>query len=424
MPAQVLQPLRHRAFRRVWIGESVSVVGDLSFETAFIWLILQTTGSTAALAVVMLAQAIPRGLLMLLGGAVTDRVSPRTVMLFSHLTRGVAVGLLAVLVVAGRVQFWQLLVLGVVTGVAEAFFWPASDSVLPVLLPPEELPRGNALTGFSEQVARLAGPVLGGALVASVGTSWAVALDAVSFFVAAATVFRAPGATIESASPLKAPVKQPVKEPLKEVAREIGDGLKYARDDRAVRIVLLLIAAATLTYSGLFSVGLPALAQTYSQGSVALGLLLSAWGLGQLIGTVAAAFTGLPRRLGLLMVGMACCEGTVFLLLGFLPDLWLAIPILALLGIGVAYSSDVALPTFIQTRTPAHLLGRISSVMNLPRVTLEPVSIAVLGVLAGHSLHRAFVVAALPMLAVGVRLGLDREALSLGGPGEPTEVQG
>jgi MFS family permease len=144
---QVRAPLRFRPFTVVLSGEGLSMVGDGAFGVALAWLVLQETGSVAALASVLLAQAIPRGLLMLFGGAITDRLSPRTVMLWSHIVRGVAVATVGTLAWVGSVQMWQLYSLAVVTGVAAAFFGPASETVLPFLLPAEHLPRGNALQG-------------------------------------------------------------------------------------------------------------------------------------------------------------------------------------------------------------------------------------------------------------------------------------
>ncbi|WP_371621552.1 MFS transporter [Streptomyces sp. NBC_01116] len=400
------QPLLHRPFRRVWLGETLSLVGDYSFEVAFIWLILQETGSVATLAAVLLVQAVPRGVLLLVGGAVTDRMSPRTVMFLSHLTRGSAVTLLGLIAFADGVQVWHLYALGALTGAAEAFFWPATASIMPSLLPSEHLARGNALVGFGEQGSRLLGPVLGGAMVTLFGSPTAILLNAGTFFLAALTVLAAPrkqpsGTAGETAKSIAA------------IRTEIVDGLRYAARSREIRIVLMLIGAAALSYSGLFSVGLPALAGSFPEGSLALGALLSAWGLGQLLGTIGAVFTGLPRRWGMLIIGMTLCEGIAFMLLGFLPSLWLAVTVLVLLGIGVAYSSDVALPTFIQTRAPAEALGRISSVMDLPRVTLEPLSIAAMGLLVGWDMRWGFALAAVPMLLVGITLVLDREARSL-----------
>lgn len=405
---QVRAPLRFRPFTVVLTGEGLSMVGDAAFGIALAWLVLQETGSVAALATVLLAQAIPRGQLMLFGGAITDRLSSRTVMFWSHLVRGAAVAAVGTLAWSGSVQMWHLYSLAVVTGVAAAFFGPASESVLPFLLPDEHLPRGNALQGAVEQAAMIGGPLLGGLLTAWLGPTAAIELNALTFFIAAMTVRAAPrgAAAHEEAMSVSG------------VLKEIGEGLNIARRSHEVRIVLLIVSASALSYSGLFAVGLPVLARSFSSNAVTLGTLISAWGIGQLLGTISAAITGLPRRWGPLIIGMTVVEATAFALLGISPNVLIAAAILVVVGFGVAYSSDVALPTFIQTRTPRQFLGRISSLIGLPRVALEPVSIALLGAVLTHSVRWGFAAAAIPMLLVGIRLCLDREArdLSTGPP--------
>ncbi|TDP89993.1 MFS transporter [Labedaea rhizosphaerae] len=392
-----------RAFRWVWGGETVSMVGDASYTVVFAWLVLSVTGSPAALGAVMLAVTIPSGVLVLVGGAITDRFSARAVMLVTHLVRGAAMAVLAVLASAGAVHVWHLVLVGVVVGSADAFFGPASGSILPSLVPAAGLPRANALLGASEQVSFLVGPVLGGVLVAVAGTPFAIGFNAVTFFVAALSLFAAPRAVPEPAEPFS----------VRAVLREIGAGLAYARRNAEVRIVLLLVAAATLSYSGLFSVGLPALSRTFGNGAVVLGAMVSAWGLGQLVGTLAAAATGLPRRWGLLIIGMTVVEGAAFAVLGFVPHYLLAVVLLALLGIGVAYATDVALPAFVQTRTPAAMLGRVNSLIGLPRAALAPVSVAGLGLLAALDVRWAFLAAAVPMLLAGIVLAVSGKAKAL-----------
>lgn len=400
---QVRAPLRFRPFAVVLTGEGLSMVGDGAFGVALAWLVLQETGSVTALASVLLAQAIPRGLLMLFGGAITDRLSPRTVMLWSHVVRGVAVAAVGTLAWTGSIQMWQLYSLAVVTGVAAAFFGPASESVLPYLLPAEHLPRGNALQGAAEQTAMIGGPLLGGLLTAWLGPAVAIELNALTFFIAAVTVRAAPRGVVTHQEALS----------VSGVVKEIGEGLRVARQSHDVRIVLLIVGASALSYSGLFAVGLPALARSFSANAVALGVLISAWGVGQLLGTISAAVTGLPRRWGLLIIGMTVVEATAFALLGVSPNVFTAAAILVVVGFGVAYSSDVALPTFIQTRTPRQFLGRISSLIGLPRVVLEPVSIALLGAVLARSVGWGFAVAAIPMLLVGLRLCFDPQARNL-----------
>ncbi|MEU8134744.1 MFS transporter [Streptodolium elevatio] len=410
-------PFARPAFRRVWAGETLSMLGDYSFEVAFLWLVLEHTGSTTLLAAVLIAQAVPRGLLMLLGGAVTDRVSPRAVLIACHLVRAGAVAALAVASAADQVHTWQFFALGVVVGVAEAFSVPAGGSILPLVVPRGDLAKANAWVGFGEQGGRLAGPLLGGVLVTTLGTTEAAWFNAATFLVAAATLARLPVDRPTTERPAEEPADEPrpvgIRAAQAALRRDIADGLAYARGSREVRAVLLLISAATLAYAGLFAVGLPALAATYPDGSMTLGILISAWGLGQLLGSVSAALTGLPARWGLLIIGMTLCEGTAFAALGFAPTAWGAAAVLVVLGFGVAYSSDVALPAFVQSRTPVEFLGRVNSVVFLPRTVLEPVSIALMGVLVATDVRWAFVMAAVPMLAVGVRLACDPEARAL-----------
>lgn len=404
MFAQLGGPLRFRRFRTVLLGEALSMFGDSAFVVALAWLVLHQTGSITALATVMLAQSVPRGLLLLVGGAVSDRFSPASTMMCSHLVRGTAVGSIAVLTVTGTLEMWHLYGLALVTGVAAAFFEPASESILPQLLPREHLPRGNALQGVAEQGALVVGPVLGGLITVWLGPAAAIGINALTFFVAATTVRRAPRNRVEDLQPVS----------IAAVFKEIGQGLQFARRSHEIRTVLLIISAYALSYSGLFAVGLPALARSFSSATpLALGVLISAWGVGQLAGTLSAAITGLPRRWGLLIIGMTLVEGVAFTILGVSPNVLVAATILAILGFGVAYSSDVALPTFIQTRTPQHLLGRISSVMNLPRVVLEPLSILLLGLLLDRSVPLGFAAAAVPVLLVGLRLALDPKARHL-----------
>lgn len=395
----MLTVLRQRRFRIVLGGEALSMLGDSAFEVALAWLVLQETGSVAALAGVMLAQAVPGGLLLLFGGAVTDRLSPAAVMFASHVVRAVVIAAIAVLASTDDFAMWQLYCLAAVIGAAGAFFGPAADSVLPQLLPADQLARGNALQGTAEQVSLVVGPIVGGALTAWQGASSAITVNAATFVIAAMTVRAAPRARPDA-----------LPEPL---FRQIGEGLRFVRESHEVRIVLLLVGAGALSYSGLFAVGLPVLARSLSSSPVALGVLISAWGVGQLTGTLSAAITGLPRRWGLLIIGMTLAEATAFALLGVSGSIVVAATILAVLGFGVAYSSDVALPTFVQTRTPNHLLGRISSVIGLPRVVFGPVSIVLLGAVLHWSIGWGFAAAAVPVLLVGVRMLLDPRSRQL-----------
>ena len=391
-------------FRVVAGGEVLSVLGDYAYQVAFAWLVLSVTGSAVTLAAVMICNVVPVGLLILAGGAVTDRWSPRYVMFCSHVSRGLLVSGLCVLTLTGSVRIWQFYAIAAAFGLADAFFWPASGSILPLLVDAGDLPAANAVVTAGEQVAMFAGPLLGGAVMTAFSPSAVLAVDAATFFTAAVTIRRAPAAVTPG---------QRQRWSARGLRSSITAGLSYARGAAGVRAVLVIVAASTLAYSGLFAVALPAFARASGHGSLALAALIACWGAGQLLGAISAGITGLPRRWGVLIIGTALCEGAAFAVIGAAASLPVACSLLAVLGAGVAYSSDVALPAWIQVSTPAEMLGRVNSVISLPRAILPPFSLAAMGALAAASARLPFCLASLLMLLAGAILALNPAARKL-----------
>src|SRR5205823_4804009 len=177
----LLSPLRHRDFRVLWAGMAVSLLGDGIFLVAIAWESYALWNAPAALSIVGIGMTVPTVLFLLAGGVVSDRYDRRRVMLWADGIRAVSVGLLAFLVVAGSLEFWELVALVAVYGSGTAFFTPAFEAVVPDLLPVEDLPAANSLDQLVRPIAlRLAGPLLGGSLVA-VTAGLAFAVDAASF---------------------------------------------------------------------------------------------------------------------------------------------------------------------------------------------------------------------------------------------------
>jgi hypothetical protein len=326
-------------------------------------------------------------------------------MICSHLIKGALVSALCVLASVHAVHVWACFAIAAAFGIADAFFWPASGSILPSLVSAEDLPRANAIVAVGEQSALFLGPVIGGVLVSVFSPAPAFALDAVTFFAAAWAMTLAPRTTGGPAQAEQWSVRA--------LAAGVTAGLRYARGKPDIRSVLVLIAASTLAYSGLFAVALPAFAHTLGRGALPLGILVACWGVGQLAGAISASATGLPSRWGLLIVGMSVCEGLAFLAIGWTASLTIACALLVVLGFGVAYASDVAIPTWIQLSTSAEMLGRVNSIINLPRVLLPPVSMAVMGALAVVSVRLPFFFAAAPMLLAGAALAATGTARQL-----------
>src|SRR5438270_5961537 len=168
-------------FRKLWLATALSLFGDFFNYIAIAWLVLQLTGSSLALGTVLLVQALPRAVLMMVGGALADRLSARLTMLGSMSLRAIFVAPLAVLVLTGRVQLAEVYGIAVVFGIVDAFFWPARTSILPRVVADRELEPGNAVLNVTAQASVILGPVLGGLVVAAFGIGWAFAGDAACF---------------------------------------------------------------------------------------------------------------------------------------------------------------------------------------------------------------------------------------------------
>src|ERR1700733_578092 len=186
---RLFAPLAHRDYRLLAGGMSVSLLGDGVFLVALAWQVYTMSDAPTALATVGIAMTIPTITCLLVGGAVSDRFDRRLVMLIADGVRAAALAALAALAVTGALVFWELLAIAVVYGAATAFFNPASDALVPQLLPADALPQANSLDQLIRPLAlRLAGPALGGFMVGAVGAGWTFGLDAASFAISVAAL--------------------------------------------------------------------------------------------------------------------------------------------------------------------------------------------------------------------------------------------
>jgi MFS family permease len=405
-PRALVQPLADRDFRLLWVGESISLLGSQFHFVALATLVLALTGSGLALGTVLIAAAIPRAAFMLLGGALTDRRSPRTLMLVSNVLRAVTVGAVAALILADAVELWHLIVLGVVFGTVESIFYPAMNTVVPMLVSSERLPAANALVQATSQLTALAGPAIAGVLVASIGTGTAFALDAASFAVAAlALAFIAGGRRSAPVGPTDAapvpaePDAGVATEAAPTILRSIREGAAYAFRDPAIRTIILLSAAINLAVSGPIGVGLPWLANVrFGGGPALLGIMFAGFGGGALIGALVAGTAARPRRYGLLVLGLSGFLGLCLGAVGLAPNGQSATALLVIAGLGAGYM-NVTVIAWLQARVQPALLGRVMSLVMLGAVALQPVSLFVAGVLVDLHATTLYLVAAATILA-------------------------
>jgi len=403
-PVRLWAVFRSGAFRNLWVAGSLSLLGDFFSYVAIAWLVLQLTGSSLALGSVLIVQAIPRGVLMLVGGALSDRFSPRLTMLASMGLRVAVVAPLAVLVLSGHVQMWEVYGISFVFGVVDAFFMPARSSILPRIVAEDQLEAGNAVLNVSSQVAIVIGPALAGLVVAVAGTGWAFAADAACFALGVPFVLLLPRAREVKA---EAGASRPG------LRAQISAGFLYAWADTGIRTILVVIAAVDFGANGALGVGLPTLAHgRYGAGAAGLGVLLGAWGVGATAGALAAGMVKRPERMGWWMAGVCGWLGITIGAVGVIPTLAPAAMDMAIAGLSVGAVNTFAI-SWLQRRTDSAMQGRVMSLVMLGSVGLAPVAYALSGVVADLNPTALFLAAGGLMIATALAAAASRTVRSI-----------
>ena len=404
-----LAPLRHRDFRLLWAGMTISLLGDGVFLVAIAWEAYVLWNAPAALSIVGIGMTVPMIAFLLPGGVLTDRLDRRRVMVGADALRAAAVALLAGLALAGSLRFWELVALVAVYSVGSAFFTPAFDAIVPDLLPARDLAAANSLDQFVRPIAlRLAGPAVGGWLVA-VSAGAAFAVDVVSFVVSGLAVLamRPPAMARRDAEPALA---------------ALVAGLRFVRRRVWLWGTLLSAALAYLAFLGPTEVLLPYVVKNDLHGSArALGLVFAAGGVGAVGAALAMGQRGHPRR-DVTFIYVVWTLATLALAgYGFASATW-QLGLACLLFNALEAAGTIVWATLKQRHVPASMLGRVSSLDWLISIGLLPLSFALTAPIAAAVGARATLVGA---AAIGGAITLG--ALFLPGmrdvEGAPGEVQ-
>ena len=416
---QIRNLFTNRNFILLWIGELISLIGDQFYLIALPWLVLQLTGDGLAVGTVLAVAGIPRAAFMLVGGALTDRFSARALMLTSNIFRFILVSFLAVVVLLNIVQLWMIYILALAFGLADAFFYPAQNAIVPKLVNEKQLPTANGVVQATAQISLLLGPVLAGFLIATsgveagaeaadtAGIAFAFGIDSITFLVSAFTLMliHTPEAVAEEKQASK---KQ------ESVWGSIKEGLAFVWADDTLRIFFILVIAIANIVNGLMAVGLPVLADgRFAEGAVAFGIMLSGMGAGSLIGTALAATLPSPPKghLGTIILLITSVMAINIALLGIAPNLIIAAAVTTMMGIASGYV-NITFITWLQRRTPSEMLGRMMSVLMFASIGLIPISTALVGVLIRFNLPALFIGGGLIILAIiayGISNPLVRE---------------
>jgi MFS family permease len=379
----LLVPLRDREFRKLWTAMCVSLLGDGAFLVAVAWQVYELSNAPTAMSVVGIAMTVPTILFLLLGGVASDRFDRRIVMVAADVLRALSGAVLAGLALGGAIEVWHIAVLAAAYGTGAAFFAPAFDALVPDIVPSERLAQANALDQLVRPlVFRMAGPALGGLLVASGGAGIAFALDSASFVFSAVTLMLV--RVVAAPGPERAPA----------VVRELVEGWRFVKGRVWLWATFASAAVAYLCFMGPVEVLLPYLVKNDLEGSARdLGMVFAAGGVGSVACALAMGQRDIPRR-GISFIYASWTLATLAVAgYGLSSTMW-QLMLAAVAFNALETAGTIVWATLKQRHVPRTMLGRVSSIDWLISIGLLPVSFALTGPVAAAIGTRPTLVAA------------------------------
>lgn len=392
--------LHIRPFALLWVGQTLSRIGDFVYEVVIAWWVLQETGSAVVMGSVLIVTFLPIAVFTLFGGAVVDRVARVPVLLVSDAVRCVAVMAVAALAAGDRLELWMVFTLSLVFGVADAFFQPAYFALVPELVPEEDLPSANALSSMSFQLGRVVGPALGGIIVAAGGVVLGFVINGVSFLVAGLLL-------LPLLAGSKAPERAEDEAGQSAAARMLADtreGVATVRGDPVLWIGVVAGATIGAFLVGPFLVSMPFMVKArFGNDPRYLGFILAMFPLGFILGSLWGGRRTELRHRGVLAYGGMAVAGLMLAVFGlplvpralgaltggfglpWAPEMTGTAVVLAVLavaaivnGFGLELAGLVWMHV-LQTRVPDEQLGRVASLDQLLGWISTPIAFAVAG---------------------------------------------
>jgi MFS family permease len=350
--------LRQRNFALLWFGGLISMTGDWVLFIALPIYVYTLTGSTLATSAMFIAQRIPSLLLGSVAGVFVDRWDRKRTMVIANLL--LALGLLPLIAVQSVDQLWIVYVVALIESALGQFFRPAENALLPQLVGEEQLIAANSLNTLNNNLARLAGPALGGVVAGLVGLPGVVLLDAASFLIAGALIALISGAPTRASRSVDA--APDAVGAWVAVWREWLAGLRLVRHERPILVVFVMLAITSLGEGIMGVLFVVFVNRVLGGGALEIGWLMSAQAIGGLlgglvVGSASRLFT--PARLiGLSGILFGAIDLAIFNYPAYIPGILLGLILFAVVGIpGVGFMTGVS--ALLQTNVADQYRGRI-----------------------------------------------------------------
>jgi len=362
-----LRPLRHRRFALLWFGAFVSNIGTWMETVGVGILVTETTGRATWTGVVAAAGFVPAAVLGPIGGALADRLERRRLLLVTTTIQTALAVLLTVLATTGTPSPWVVTAIVLAAGCTSAIGFPTYQTLLPDLVPPEDVVGAVALSSAQWNLGRVIGPAIAGVVIGVGGYAWAFGLNALSF-----------GAVFVAIAALTLP---PPHHDGSSILEAIRGGIAYTRRDPGLRSVMILVVLNSFLAAPFIAL-VPAMAiKVFDRGAGATSFLTTVQGAGAVV--MALSLGALTARFGSrrTLVGMLWALPPALAVYALAPTLWASG--VAIFAVGLLYLG--ALSSFMsiaQLRAPAQVRGRVLSLITMALGALYPLGSIIQGSLA------------------------------------------
>lgn len=399
-----LRAFRHRDYRLYFAGQGISQTGTWLQAIATSWLVYELSHSAFMLGLATFAQYIPVLVLGPFAGVWVDRMKKRQVLMVTQLVALAQSLAMLGLLLSGHLEAWHLVLANLVLGLVNAFDSPARQAQLVELVGgKEDLPNAIAFSSILMNAARFIGPMIGGAVIAGLGVAWSFGLNC---------MLR--GAVLGALLLIRAQPR-PTEKGRQGLLRQLGEGIRYAYGFLPTRSLLLLTAAVSFAVQPYQSLAPYFARDVFHGGSDVLGYLIGAGGFGAVSGMVFLAVRPSVRGLLTQVPWFAALAGAALLVFAFAKSLWLAVPMLFLVGMG-AMVTAASTNTILQTIVEDRMRARVIALYMMAFMGVLPLGAFVAGVLAEWldpplALAAGGALALAAALAYGLRLDTIRREI-------------
>ncbi len=372
----------------LWIGTTLSAFGDGAYFILLGWYVIDVTKSDLALGTALICSSIPRIIFMLFGGVAADRISKKTILVVSLLTRIVVLSLFGLYLwsIHGGVAIYLVYIMAIVFGTVDAFFWPANQSMVPSLVPKSAIGTANSVIQTSQILSMAVGPLVASLLLWLPG--YPIMFLAVSICFLAGIMGLAPMKLHNEHHDIAIHLEEMELEDGRNDAikstgkkknsplRDIVEGIRYVRSIRILTFIMVVSLVINLLFMGPANIGLPTLVKQLHWSGSDYAYLEGALGVGGILGGILAGLLKNFRGHFLCLSGIGAVFGFAFLFVGWVHRLPVQLVLMGISGLCLSLL-NIPILTYVQTISQTKMIGRVMSLLTLMSIGLIPVSYAV-----------------------------------------------